>query len=197
LILSAYLEASGYVTMGKHAILLVDDIDTSVASTTEDRRYTVNSQIVNGTFMNIADYPTMVAGKKTNRIPIVFTGNDLTNLYAPLRRNGRMKVFSWEPDTITKEKIINKILIKHINEQEIPHFNSFIQEFIEKPISFFSDLKSELFDDLIMNLITRPGGFDILKIDKKISSLLDTKINVEHIRTKAEAISNANLKSYN
>lgn len=63
---------------------------------------TVNNQIVVGTLMNISDNPTRVSigqvwreSDITHRIPIIFTGNDFSTLYAPLIRDGRMEKFYW------------------------------------------------------------------------------------------------------
>lgn len=63
---------------------------------------TVNNQIVVGTLMNLADNPTRVSigqdwreSDITKRIPIIFTGNDFSTLYAPLIRDGRMEKFYW------------------------------------------------------------------------------------------------------
>ena len=63
---------------------------------------TVNNQIVVGTLMNLSDNPTRVSiGQDwqekdiTHRIPIIVTGNDLSTIYAPLIRDGRMDKFYW------------------------------------------------------------------------------------------------------
>ena len=65
---------------------------------------TVNNQIVMGTLMNLADHPTRCSvgeswreDKTLRRVPIIITGNDLSTLYAPLLRDGRMTKFLWEP----------------------------------------------------------------------------------------------------
>jgi hypothetical protein len=31
-------------------------------------------------------------------VPIIVTGNDMSRLYAPLTRSGRMDLWMWEPD---------------------------------------------------------------------------------------------------
>ena len=63
---------------------------------------TVNNQIVVGTLMNLSDNPTRVSvgqdwreSDVTNRIPVIFTGNDFSTIYAPLIRDGRMEKFYW------------------------------------------------------------------------------------------------------
>lgn len=64
----------------------------------------VNNQMVCSTLMNIADHPNTVQvyeGWRDNdwihRVPIIVTGNDLSKLFAPLIRDGRMSKFYWQP----------------------------------------------------------------------------------------------------
>ena len=199
LIKAAYFEASKWCKRGKTSLLLIDDIDTSVAATIDDRRYTVNSQIVNGTLMSIANNPTMIGEAETERIPIVFTGNDLTNLYPPLRRNGRMKIFSWEPDKTTKAKIVNFIFQEIIEQDDFEDFQNLILEilnYLDKPISFFSELKSALFDDFILAIINKSGSVNFEQIDIELSAITKSKMRFEDIRSKAVQLANTSLKSY-
>jgi hypothetical protein len=63
---------------------------------------TVNTQMVMGTLMNLADNPTRVSigqdyreADIVPRVPIILTGNDLSTLWAPLIRDGRMDKFYW------------------------------------------------------------------------------------------------------
>ena len=59
---------------------------------------TVNTQIVAGTLMNLCDDPEFVSmggswnedQRSRNRVPIIVTGNDLSTIFAPLLRDGRM-----------------------------------------------------------------------------------------------------------
>ena len=63
---------------------------------------TVNNQIVVGTLMNLADNPTRVSigqvwreSDIVSRVPIIVTGNDLSTIWAPLLRDGRMDKYYW------------------------------------------------------------------------------------------------------
>jgi hypothetical protein len=65
---------------------------------------TVNNQIVVGTLMNICDDPNHVSIYQAwreddviQRVPIIVTGNDLSQIFAPLVRDGRMSKFYWKP----------------------------------------------------------------------------------------------------
>ena len=83
--------------------LVINDVDAG-AGVFRSTQNTVNSQMVVGTLMNICDHPDRVCvgtetyradEKPLRRVPIVVTGNDLSTLYAPLLRDGRMDKFLW------------------------------------------------------------------------------------------------------
>uniref|UniRef100_A0A7N2N7D6 Ribulose bisphosphate carboxylase/oxygenase activase, chloroplastic n=1 Tax=Quercus lobata TaxID=97700 RepID=A0A7N2N7D6_QUELO len=94
--------------VGKMSCLMINDIDAGLGRF-GNTQMTVNNQIVVGTLMNLADNPTRVSigqdwreSDFTNRIPIIFTGNDFSTIYAPLIRDGRMEKFYWYCDYFFK-----------------------------------------------------------------------------------------------
>lgn len=104
-----YREAADLIrTRGKMAALMINDLDAGAGRVDQGTQYTVNTQLVNATLMNIADNPTNVQlpgsydDKPLPRVPIIVTGNDFATLYAPLVRDGRMEKFYWEPSRETK-----------------------------------------------------------------------------------------------
>ena len=46
------------------------------------------------------------------RVPIIVTGNDLSTVYAPLIRDGRMQKFLWEPNRDDKLGILQAMFAK-------------------------------------------------------------------------------------
>ena len=91
---------------GVLSCLVINDVDAG-AGVFRSTQNTVNSQMVVGTLMNICDHPDRVCvgtetyradEKPLRRVPIVVTGNDLSTLYAPLLRDGRMDKFLWAPN---------------------------------------------------------------------------------------------------
>ncbi|MFS8868366.1 AAA family ATPase [Synechococcus sp. OH30] len=88
---------------GQMAVLIINDLDAGAGRLNTMTQYTVNTQLVSATLMNIADNPTNVQlpgsydPKPLLRVPIIATGNDFSTLYAPLIRDGRMRKFYWEP----------------------------------------------------------------------------------------------------
>ena len=89
---------------GIMSCLIINDLDAGCGRF-RNTQMTVNNQIVMGTLMNLADHPTRASvgeswreDKTLRRVPIIITGNDLSTLYAPLLRDGRMTKFLWQPE---------------------------------------------------------------------------------------------------
>lgn len=140
LVLSVYQDAGHRIEEGCPAAVLVDDFDTTVGEW-ENSTTTVNHQQVLAQLMHLADSPTEAAGKKLRRVPVFITGNDLSKVYPPLRRPGRMRAFPWLPNQSDREAIVAGILASVLPASEIPGLLATVPD---APIAFFSDLLSEI-----------------------------------------------------
>ena len=114
---------------------MINDLDAGAGRFDRGTQYTVNTQLVNATLMNIADNPTNVQlpgsydSTPLSRVPIIVTGNDLSTLYAPLIRDGRMEKFFWEPTREDKIGIVAGILKNELSAREIEQFvDTFIDQ---------------------------------------------------------------------
>jgi hypothetical protein len=136
LVLSSYEDAGHRTSEGTPAALVVDDFDTT-AGEWEQSTGTVNHQQVLAQLMHLADSPTEAAGKKLQRAPVFVTGNDLSKIYPPLRRPGRMRPFLWLPSEGERQEIV-----EHIMEPILDHGETgeLLAELPEASIAFFSDL---------------------------------------------------------
>jgi ribulose bisphosphate carboxylase small subunit len=162
LIRTRYREAAELVRVrGKMCVLLINDLDAGAGRLDQTTQYTVNTQLVNGTLMNIADNPTDVQlpgsyqTEPNCRIPILVTGNDFSTLYAPLVRDGRMDKFFWQPTLEERLGIVQGIfaadgLSPQSVEQLVAHFST-------QSIDFFGALRSRLYDQSVRQLIQRIG----------------------------------------
>jgi ribulose bisphosphate carboxylase small subunit len=146
---------------GRMAALMINDIDAGMGRVDQFTQYTVNTQLVAGTLMNIADNPTNVQlpgsydAEPIQRIPILVTGNDFSTLYAPLVRDGRMEKFYWQPDRDDRLGIVNGIFEQDgINRRDL---DTLIDHFPDQSIDFFSALHSRLFDEQIRQFIHQVG----------------------------------------
>ena len=146
---------------GKMCVLMINDLDAGAGRFDEGTQYTVNTQLVNATLMNIADNPTNVQlpgsydSTPLHRVPIIVTGNDFSTLYAPLVRDGRMEKFYWEPDRDDKVGIVNGIFAEDkLSSQQVEQL---VDTFINQSIDFFSALRSRIYDEQISNFIHKVG----------------------------------------
>lgn len=157
-----YREAAELIKVrGKMAVLMINDLDAGAGRFDQGTQYTVNTQLVNGTLMNIADNPTDVQlpgsydATPLPRIPIIVTGNDFSTLYAPLIRDGRMEKFFWEPNREDKIGVVAGIFA----EDKLPgnDIEKLVDTFSNQPIDFFSALRSRFYDEQVRDFIHKVG----------------------------------------
>lgn len=146
---------------GKMCVLMINDLDAGAGRFDEGTQYTVNTQLVNATLMNIADNPTDVQlpgsydANPIRRVPIIVTGNDFSTLYAPLIRDGRMEKFYWEPNRDDKVGIVGGIFGEDgLSQRELAQL---VDTFSHQSIDFFSALRSRIYDEQIRDFIHQIG----------------------------------------
>lgn len=103
LIRERYKKAAEVVRLGRLSALVINDMDAGLGRF-RDTQCTVNQQVAIGQLMNLCDNPHKVplgasysSSRRSMRIPIFITANDLSKVYAPLLRDGRMEKFYWKP----------------------------------------------------------------------------------------------------
>ncbi len=157
-----YREAADLVKIrGQMAVLMINDLDAGAGRFDGMTQYTVNTQLVNNTLMNIADNPTNVQlpgsydETPLPRIPIVVTGNDFATLYAPLVRDGRMQKFYWEPDRDDRLGIVGGIFSPDgLSRSDI---ETLVDTFPSQAIDFYGALRAQIYDEQIIDFIHRVG----------------------------------------
>lgn len=140
LVLDTYEHAGHRIDEGTPAAVVVDDFDTTVGEWAQSTT-TVNHQQVLAQLMHLADSPTQAAGRRLRRVPVVITGNDLSKVYPPLRRPGRMRAFAWLPTNAERLEIVGGILGRHLRPAEL---GAILDDLSDAPIAFFSDLLVEI-----------------------------------------------------
>ncbi|NET48198.1 MAG: AAA family ATPase [Merismopedia sp. SIO2A8] len=157
-----YREAAELVRVrGKMAVLFINDLDAGAGRFDQGTQYTVNTQLVNGTLMNIADNPTNVQlpgsydENPIRRVPIIVTGNDFSTLYAPLIRDGRMEKFYWAPDHRDRLGIVGGIFAPDgLSQRDIEQL---VDDFPNQSIDFFSALRARVYDEQVERFIHEIG----------------------------------------
>ena len=165
-----YREAAELIRVrGKMAVLMINDLDAGAGRFDGGTQYTVNTQLVNGTLMNIADNPTDVQlpgsydSTPLHRVPIIVTGNDFSTLYAPLIRDGRMEKFYWEPDREDKIGIVGGIFSEDgLSRNDIEQL---VDRYRNQPVDFFSALRSRFYDEQIRQFIY---GIGLEKVSSRV-----------------------------
>ncbi|KAK0595762.1 hypothetical protein LWI29_009770 [Acer saccharum] len=167
LIRERYRTASQVVqNQGKMSCLMINDIDAGLGRF-GNTQMTVNNQIVVGTLMNLSDNPTRVSigqdwreSDVTNRVPIICTGNDLSTIYAPLIRDGRMEKFFWQPNLEDIVNIVHRTYEKDgISRNEVI---SIVNTFPNQALDFYGALRSRTYDRSISKWIDDIGGVENL-----------------------------------
>jgi len=110
LILARYVEASKrQMETDRPHVIVMDDVHMAL-SVGPRTTNTINTQLVQAALMNICDNAHHVAGVRTERIPIITTGNSYSGIYGALIRAGRMRVVSHELSAEDRARIAIHIL---------------------------------------------------------------------------------------
>jgi SpoVK/Ycf46/Vps4 family AAA+-type ATPase len=164
----AQLMRTTYINAGKAvekgdcvaAAIVINDVDAGLGQFGSLVQYTVNTQTVCGQLMNIADFPTEVEGRVTQRIPIIMTANDLTKLYDPLRRTGRMTTFEWSPTVDEMTEILSRIF-PELDKSDCYKLANY---FSDCPTVFFSQMRARLTNESLWEEIKQVGIDNILSL---------------------------------
>jgi hypothetical protein len=155
-----------YKTSKILSVLIIDDFHLSIASAEAGVGKTINSQVLTGYLMNLAD---KAKAQKNSRVPIVLLGNDFKFLYDPLTRDGRLDFFEWNPSIKVKAAIISSIFEDMDGLKDHAEFKQFVLKNIEHPISFFAEIKNDIQKALVSRIIENDS--------KKNISLLINELN--------------------
>lgn len=110
--------------------------------------------MVMGTLMNLCDHPERASlgeswreDKTLRRVPIIVTGNDLSTLYAPLLRDGRMSKFLWTP---SREDIVGMVLALYRDDGLCrDDVCALVDAFPGQPLDFFGAVRAKRYDAAI------------------------------------------------
>jgi hypothetical protein len=152
---------------GVLSALVINDLDAGIGIFKETQR-TVNNQMVGGTLMSICDSPNRVAvygesweGEVSlcRRIPIIVTGNDLSTLFAPLIRDGRMDKFHYEPSREDKIAIVSALY----RDDGLPTEDAarLVDAFSRQSLDFFGAIRAATYDGQIREWLQDIAGGEL------------------------------------
>ncbi len=183
-----YIEASSSISSGNPAVLLIDDIDTTLGEW-EKNTGTVNHQDILAFLMHIADKPSFIENVgSVNRVPVFFTCNYFNRLYKPLIRDGRANRFDWEPTREEKIAIVTSVF----RFEDSKTAEMLVDAYPTKPISFFSNLLANknieqlvsVAKDVVFSFILTKEGYR----DKLLSTYSNLKKNIQWEAIAKEAL---------
>ena len=171
----AYLEASALRQVARRSVmLLIEDLDTSVAAVLPDRRYSMNSQLLSGALMALTQDPYHLGEVVTERVPMLATGNDLTSLYGPLMRHGRATIIDWVPTREDKVEVARHLFRDYLPPEELDRVDLLVEHFsggeVNLPIAFYEVLRNSVFDDAILEAIRRTKGINLPLIHRELEA---------------------------
>ncbi|KAI8112003.1 hypothetical protein M9435_004498 [Picochlorum sp. BPE23] len=144
---------------GKLSCLLINDIDAGLGIF-DNTQITVNNQMVTGTLMSICDNPNKVNRYNVDwredepplqRIPVIVTGNDLSTVFAPLLRDGRMEKFYWQPSLDDLTNIIFQMYKDDGLEKK--DMVELLKAFPNQSLDFYGALRAATYDNQIREWI--------------------------------------------
>ena len=130
----------------KCVAILIDDFHMGTVNQDPKIEKTINTNLLTGRMMNLANRNDGI------KIPIILTGNDFSNVYAPLLRSGRADRYIWKPDFETKSSII-RTLIEPFTVLSEEEFTRFCNRYRDGSIADFSQLKNDWRKDYVWKLI--------------------------------------------
>ena len=133
--------------------------------------------------MNLAE------SSNQHRVPILLTGNDFSNTYDALLRDGRADIFEWAPLREEKLMIARSILQPFVSRYEWQQLDGFIEKYAEKNIAFFAQIKCDLRQEIVYKSLEHIGRINSNSL-REISGLIRrdlAKVNVLTLQRLAEA----------
>lgn len=159
-----YNKALEWKTKGRTVAIVIDDFHLGNAIDDDNIKRTINSALLTGFLMNLADDNTV------GKVPIVLTGNDYSKVYAPLLRSGRADRFEWVPSYKEKKEIVEHLLRPFVNIN-CEDFEMFFDKYSYASVADFAQLKNEYRKKILFECIASCSCFDskaILEIQRKV-----------------------------
>ncbi|EFN52840.1 hypothetical protein CHLNCDRAFT_26386, partial [Chlorella variabilis] len=147
---------------GEATCLVISDLDAGVGVFANTAN-TVNTQNLQGSLMALCDDPLLVSAgqewaavrRRALRVPIYVTANDLTCLYAPLVREGRMDKFYFEPSRGEMAAALRALFAPQLGAADV---KVLLDAFPEQPMDFFGSIKARLVDGAVRRWLHQAGG---------------------------------------
>jgi hypothetical protein len=132
------------------AVLLVDDLDLTILSTKTGRIYTEQSQLLTSAFMSYCDKPLLYL-QAAFPIPIIMTLNSREGFHGALVREGRMRMWQWEPSP----EETSAMALEKLGALDAEAAQRIVSTYNDQPVAFFGHLESEIFARGVEEIVFR------------------------------------------
>ncbi|MEU1754782.1 AAA family ATPase [Micromonospora matsumotoense] len=168
---SLYKRAAQHAEVeNSYPVLVLEDFDLGPAGRASNARYTVNSQLLTGFLMNLADDVQMCDVGTSRRFPIVLTTNDLSTLHGPLIRPGRMRVFTWEPTPGERVEMIFSALQGRVPGLTIEQVDRFSSRYQGLSIAAISSAVVECLGDKVFDFVSQHPHIGIVEAQRRYAN---------------------------
>ena len=157
-LIRAYRDAAGLST-AQPVALMIDDFDRSIASGTQHAAHTIHSQLLTGFLMDLCDNPYSIPDEGTRemcecrRVPIIMTGNDMSQLDQALLRPQRMRIIDFNPTDGDKIAMMRNAFATGNPQKPNPLSDKDLERlasaFRGRSIAFFSDIAAAFLADTV------------------------------------------------
>ena len=134
-------------TSGTPTALVIDDLDTGIGRYKNTGR-TINAQTVAASLMALCDAPS-----SARRVPVIVTAADVSRLYAPLLRDGRMAKLLWQP---TGEEM--RAIIQRVFDIDTADAAAIEAAFPGRGPDFYGAIHNRMWDASLSEWMDRHGG---------------------------------------
>jgi len=163
-----YRDASAGLTEDALSVVLLDDIDRSIASDYAHSGHTMHSQLLTGLLMDLCDDPYQIPHEDSRllcdvqRVPIIFTANKVTGLDPALCRPQRMGIFAYELDPCDRQAICERILLVDgagmrscLSKSDV---KVLLRKYPDEPVAFFADAIGRFWGEACCRFLTEVQG---------------------------------------
>jgi hypothetical protein len=167
-LIRTYRDASAALSEGRMSVVLLDDIDRSIASGYASRGHTVHSELLTGLFLGLCDDPYRIPHEDSRlscdvqRVPIIFTANTVAGLDPALCRPQRMSTFAYDLEPGDRQAICERILLVQAagmrSGLSASDVKVLLRKYPDEPVAFFADVIARFWGESCFRLMTGTAG---------------------------------------
>ena len=166
---------------GRPFVFIIDDIDGSILPEKPGVEQTDDTANTLGKLQALCNGPDAFTTGNGTSVPMIYTGNNSLFLRTTLIRPGRCTFYHHTPDWQAKARAVEHVF-KPATNHDRKRLRKLVWHYRHQPISFFTDLRTELADAQIISAI-QAHGLDVRALENVASR--DRSLNFNALDTAA------------